>query len=40
MPVVRWEADDLATGERRRLHLAGDVVVEAPGVRLLELTLT
>jgi hypothetical protein len=35
--VVRWQADDLATGERRVLHLAGDVVLDAPGVRLLEL---
>ena len=40
VPVVRWDVDDLATGERRGVHLAGDLVVEAPGVRLLELTLT
>ena len=40
VPVARWAADDLATGERRAVHLAGDVVLEAPGARLLELTLT
>ena len=38
--VDGWEAADLATGERRAVHLAGDVVLDAPGVRLLELTLT
>lgn len=32
------EVSDLATGERGRVHLAGDVVVDAPGVRLLALT--
>jgi hypothetical protein len=32
-----WQVDDLSTGERRRVRLAGDVVVEAPAVRLLEL---
>jgi hypothetical protein len=32
-----WQVDDLSTGERRTVRLAGDVVVEAPGVRLLEL---
>lgn len=32
------EVADLATGERGRVHLAGDVVVDAPGVRLLTLT--
>ena len=35
--VDAWQVDDLATGERRTLRLAGDVVVQAPGVRLLEL---
>ena len=36
--VATWQVDDLATGERRTVRLAGDVVVEAPGVRLVELT--
>lgn len=40
VPVERWQAADLATGERRAIHVAGDVVLDAPGVRLLELTLT
>ena len=35
--VERCEATDLDTGERRVLHLAGDLVLEAPGVRLLSL---
>jgi hypothetical protein len=35
--VDAWQVDDLATGERRTVRLAADVVVEAPGVRLLEL---
>ena len=37
--VDAWQVDDLATGERRTVRLAGDVVVEAPGVRLVELVL-
>ncbi len=40
VPVARWAVDDPATGERRDLALAGDVLLGAPGVRLLELTLT
>ena len=36
--VVAWQVDDLTTGERRTVRLAGDVVVEAPGVRLIALT--
>ena len=36
--VDSWQVDDLATGERRVVRLAGDVVVEAPGVRLTSLT--
>lgn len=36
--VQRYEAADLATGERRVLHLAGDVVVDATGVTLQTLT--
>ena len=35
-----WQADDLATGERRRVQVAGGVVLAAPGVALEELTLT
>ena len=38
--VDAYQVDDLETGERRTVRLAGDVVVEAPGVRLLALTLT
>lgn len=34
----RYEAADLATGERRTVHLAGDVVVDATGVELASLT--
>lgn len=37
LPVDRYEAADLATGGRRVVHLAGDLVLEAPGVRLLDL---
>ncbi len=36
--VERYEAADLATGERRVVHLAGDVVVDGTGVDLLTLT--
>jgi hypothetical protein len=36
--VDSWQVDDLGTGERRTVRLAGDVVVEAPGVRLVTLT--
>lgn len=36
--VQRYEAADLATGERREVHLAGDVVVDATGVDLLTLS--
>ena len=38
--VDTWQVDDLATGERRTVRLAGEVVVEAPGVRLTALTRT
>ena len=34
----RYEAADLATGERRVVHLVGDVVVDGTGVDLLSLT--
>lgn len=32
--VGLWQVDDLATGERRTVRLAGDVVVQAPGIQL------
>jgi len=35
--VERYEVADLATAERRVVHLAGDVVLEAPGIELVEL---
>ena len=37
LPVDTWHVDDLATGQRNVLHLAGDVVLAADGVRLAEL---
>ena len=36
--VDSWQVGDLATGERRTVRLAGDVVVQAPGTRLTALT--
>ena len=35
--VERYEVADLATAERRVVHLAGDVVVDAPGIELVDL---
>jgi hypothetical protein len=35
--IERYEVADLATAERRVVHLAGDVVVEAPGLDLVDL---
>jgi hypothetical protein len=35
--VERYEVADLATAERRVVHLAGDVVLEAPALELAEL---
>lgn len=35
--VERYEVADLATGQRRTIHLAGDVVLAAPDVELDEL---
>jgi len=35
--VERYEVADLATAERRVVHLAGDVVLDAPGVELADL---
>jgi len=37
LPVEAYDVDELDTGERRRVHLAGDVAVAAPGITLLEL---
>jgi hypothetical protein len=38
LAVQAFQVDDLATGERSAVHLAGDVVVAAPRLRLLTLT--
>jgi hypothetical protein len=37
LAVDTWRVDEPATGARSVLHLAGDVLLAAPGVRLLEL---
>ncbi len=37
LPVERYEVTDLETGEISELHLAGDVVVAAPGIELTDL---
>ncbi len=37
LKVERYEVADLATAERRVVHLAGDVVLEAPGLELVDL---
>jgi len=37
LPVERYEVADLATAERRVIHIAGDVVLDAPGLELVEL---
>lgn len=37
LPVARYEVADLATGTRGVVHLAGDVVLAAPGVELEDL---
>ena len=34
LPVERYETEDLASGQRAAVHLAGDVVLAAPGVEL------
>ena len=34
LPVQEYEVTDLATGEVETLHLAGDVVLAAPGIEL------
>lgn len=35
LAAERWQVDDLGTGERGTVELAGDRVLRAPGVRLL-----
>jgi hypothetical protein len=37
LPVERYEVADLASGQRRVIHLAGDVVLDAPSLELAEL---
>jgi len=37
LKVERYEVADLATAERRVVHVAGDVVLEAPGLELVDL---
>ncbi|MFC5180090.1 hypothetical protein [Actinomadura harenae] len=37
LPVERYEVADLATGEVQHVHLAGDVVLDAPGIELTDL---
>ncbi|GAA2084672.1 hypothetical protein [Actinomadura alba] len=37
LPVERYEVTDLATGEASAVHIAGDVVLDAPGVELTDL---
>ncbi|MCW2903195.1 MAG: hypothetical protein JWO67_5460 [Streptosporangiaceae bacterium] len=37
LPVERYQVADLDTGEAQSVHIAGDVVLEAPGVELTDL---
>ncbi|WP_030168982.1 hypothetical protein [Spirillospora albida] len=37
LPVTRYDVTDLATGEVEEVHLAGDVVLDAPGIELTAL---
>ena len=37
LPVERYEVTDLATSEVTPVHIAGDVVLDAPGVELTDL---
>ena len=37
LPVERYEITDLETGEVAQVHLAGDVIVAAPGIELADL---
>lgn len=37
LPVDNFRVDDLATGEQHDIHIAGDVVLAAPGIELEDL---
>lgn len=37
LPVAGYDVTDLSTGEISRVHLAGDVVLDAPGIELADL---
>lgn len=37
LPVERYDVTDVDTGERHSVHLAGDVVLDAPGIELADL---
>ncbi|WP_433889740.1 hypothetical protein [Streptomyces sp. CA-111067] len=37
LPVDNYRVNDLATGDQHEIHLAGDVVLAAPGIELEEL---
>jgi hypothetical protein len=37
LPVQRYDVADLETGETAQLHVAGDVLVAAPGIELVNL---
>lgn len=37
LPVARYEVADLSTGEIETVHVAGDVVLAAPGIELTDL---
>lgn len=37
LPVERYEIADLATAEAAAVHIAGDVVLDAPGIELADL---
>lgn len=37
LPVDNFRVDDLATGDQYDVHLAGDVVLAAPGIELEDL---
>ncbi|MFI0411798.1 hypothetical protein [Actinomadura sp. 3N508] len=37
LPVSQYEVTDLSTGEVESVHLAGDVVLAAPGIELTDL---
>ncbi|WP_157430074.1 hypothetical protein [Actinomadura oligospora] len=37
LPVEQYEVADLSTGELQHVHLAGDVILDAPGIELIDL---